>query len=139
MASAAALASAIPASADSLFTYTIGPFPVTVDGRKLDVTLSTKSDTLLVQAHPFQGDRHGLAADWPIEIWRRAAEKFVEPAGCGISAVTVKWRIGATWEAAFVCPAGIDLSALVKAQKERLKSGLPIEPGESQTVEAKIP
>jgi hypothetical protein len=48
---------------------------------------------------------------------------IVAPIGCGISDIRPLWRSGAAWEATYVCPAGVDLVALVKEQRPALKQG----------------
>lgn len=124
LAGALALCVTTSAAADPITDYTIGRFPVIVDGRTFIVAVSKKSPRLLIQAKARGGDI--APADWPLPWWRAAAEKFVQPVGCGIPAVEVKWKLGGTWEADYACPEGVDLKALATAQKAQLKGGQPL-------------
>lgn len=124
MAATAMVATPAPALADGVTAFTVGRFPVISDGRTFVVAISNKSQTILIQGKPRSGDL--APSDWPIEWWRTAVEKFVAPSGCGISTVSVKWKLGGTWEATYVCPAGVDLRALAEAQKKALKTGAPL-------------
>ena len=60
---------------------------------------------------------------YPDTTWRTVAEAFVQPVGCGISEVRPLLRIGAAWEATYVCPDGVDLRSLVKSQRPLLQHG----------------
>lgn len=110
------------AETHSMFSYNGGRFPVIVDGLKFIVVPHKKYDTLMMQA----ALSSPAGADTPIETWRRVAEAFVQPVGCGISSVEAITKMGATWEATYICPAGVDLHGLIKAQKVSLKNGLPL-------------
>lgn len=69
----------------------------------------------------------GGGGHFPDAVWRMVAEAFVAPVGCGISDVHPFSRMGAAWKAMYVCPAGVDLPALVKAQHAQLKQGDPLQ------------
>lgn len=124
---AIALAATVPmcayADTHSPLSYTGGRFPVYVNGNKFIVGVHKKYDTLLMQQS--LGSR---VVDVPLQTWRRIAETFVGPAGCGISKVEAITVAGATWEATYVCPAGVDLHQLVKEQRKALKEGTPLSP-----------
>lgn len=124
-AAAAALISS-SAQAASLFTYPLGRVPVESDGRRFMIVVHGKEDAFLIQAT--QGAAWGgkRPQDWPPEVWRKAAEAFASPVGCGIPEVRAITRQGATWEATYVCPEGVDLRALFTAQKDDLRKGLPL-------------
>lgn len=98
-------------------------------GRRFVAYINGKTDTILLQGswkeivHEARSMR-----DWPIQYWRQAAETLVGPAGCGISDVHALMKNGATWEATFVCPAGVDLRKLAKEQHEALMKGEPLHP-----------
>ena len=58
-----------------------------------------------------------------VAVWRQVGETFVTPVGCGIEKVEALTVDGATWQAWFVCPDGVDLRGLVAAQRSDLKRG----------------
>ncbi len=95
---------------------------VTVDGRRFTVYVHPRDDTLLLQ--PKMGAGFLPNGEEPIYTWRKVAEQFVAPVGCGISAV--KFLTSASWEANYVCPAGVDLRGLVVAQRAQLQQGAPL-------------
>lgn len=64
--------------------------------------------------------------NWNISDWRRAFEAFVEPVGCGVPELTAISKLGSTWEATVLCPEGVDLSALMAAQKSEIRRGAPL-------------
>jgi len=120
------VALAIPATshAGSLLSYgwrTAGA-EETVDGKHFSIYIHPKDNTILLQ--PKMGALfHDIPAQWPLVVWRQAAEAFVSPIGCGISDVKAMTRTGATWEATYVCPDGVDLRALAESQRSDLKKG----------------
>jgi hypothetical protein len=75
----------------------------------------------------------GAVSHWPIAFWRHAAEAFVRPVGCGISDVQAISKDGAAWRALYVCPPGVDLRALVMAQRPALQQGQPLHPATPAT------
>ena len=76
---------------------------------------------------------------FPITTWRIVAEKFVYPVGCGISDLRALSKMGASWEATYVCPASVDLLALVNAQRADLRRGVPLHGGISPPVPVPAP
>lgn len=119
------------ASAGSLFDYMKLTYDakLTVDGRVFSVMLHKSQDRFLLQPsmhEAFTG--MGAPAHWPLPVWRKAAETFVEPVGCGISDMDAISRHGGSWEATYVCPPGVDLRALVAAERKDLRQGLPLHP-----------
>ncbi|HWA60782.1 MAG TPA: hypothetical protein VG939_05375 [Caulobacteraceae bacterium] len=133
-ASAALIASllATPATATSLFDFGTGQADahVPVGDTFFNIWMSHKGrDEFLIEPSvktAFFGGGH-----YPDPTWRMVAEAFVNPVGCGISEVRPISRIGAAWVAEYVCPAGVDLRALVHEQRaalqhgERLTGGIP--------------
>lgn len=124
----AALAVAPPASAASIFDY--GHMPdakVVVDGRTFEIIVHTKRDTILIRPTMAEAmSWSDLVDHWPLAVYRKAAEAFVGPLGCGIESVKVVLK--PSFEAAFVCPAGVDLHELVFEQHAALANGQPLHP-----------
>ena len=130
VASALAL-TAVPALAGSIFDYGhMADAKVILNGRTFEITVHGKRDTMMLQ--PTMGGAWSLSdppGKWPLPVWRKAAEAFVSPAGCGISdIVALGIKTAGTWEATFVCPAGIDLHELVAEQRVELRRGQPLHP-----------
>ena len=98
-------------------------------GRTYTIYVHRKHDVLLIQPRMSEiiGGA-GAVSHWPINSWRHAAETFVAPLGCGIPDVYAVTKAGATWEATFVCPTGVDLRATVIAQRAALQQGQPLHP-----------
>lgn len=70
-----------------------------------------------------QGLTYGLVeARDPYSAWKQAATDFVAPVDCTISDVRPIDQDTA-WEAAYKCPNGVDLLALVVAQRASLRKG----------------
>jgi hypothetical protein len=118
-----------PAAANSMWDY----------GMKFsDATVIIGSDPIRIYVHksrntfmmqPAMSTIMGGGGHFPESTWRLAAEKFVYNIGCGISDVVAFSKAGATWEATYVCPDGVDLRALVAAQRDALKHGEPLHGG----------
>lgn len=73
-----------------------------------------------------QGLTWGLVeARDPYIAWKQAATEFLAPVGCTATEVRPIDQDTA-WEAAYVCPEGVDLRALVAAQKAQLRKGQPL-------------
>lgn len=65
----------------------------------------------------------GLADNGPgIETWRAGARWLVEPAGCKVEELRPLDQAD-TWEARYACPEGVDLRALIEAQRDQLREG----------------
>ena len=65
----------------------------------------------------------GLADNGPgIETWRAGARWLVEPAGCKVEELRPLDQAD-TWEARYACPEGVDLRALIEAQRSTLREG----------------
>lgn len=120
---------ASPTLGASLFSYPMNFGQATIhdQGRTFTLWVHPKENRILLEVPPGEAV-FKKPTKWPIEYWRHAAEIFVAPVGCGIQDVDVNWREGAAWEATFVCPPGVDLRALVKAQSPALKKGVPLQP-----------
>ena len=129
LAALVALSAAVPAQAASLFSYPMNFGQATIHdgGRTFKLWVHPKENRILLEAAIGQSF-FGKPGKWPLEYWRQAAESFVAPVGCGIQDVDVNWRAGASWEASYVCPPGVDLRALVNAQTDQLKKGQPLQP-----------
>jgi hypothetical protein len=95
-------------------------------GRSFQIYVHPRQDKLLVQPSMSQA-LHDVPGRWPLAYFRHAAEAFVAPLGCGISEMDVVGpKAGASWEASYVCPEGVDLRALIREQRRGLKTGAPI-------------
>ena len=131
---AAAALALIPVSAsavDSLFSYpwTASAKLVSDDGLVFTVYLHPKHNSLLLQ--PRMSEILGSEGTkgptgWGTNIWRHAAEYFVQPIGCGVSDIDPVSKSGATWEAQVVCPPGVDLHLLMRDQHDALLRGEPL-------------
>ena len=119
----ATLTLASHAEAGSLLSYGWGNSDASVPmgSGHFNIWVHHKDNTILIE--PGMSTVMGGGGHFPDSTWRTIAEAFVEPVGCGISDVRPISRIGAAWEATYVCPEGVDLRALVKAQHDRLTKG----------------
>jgi hypothetical protein len=113
-----------PANAESMFGYDLPAAKVNVEGRIVTVAPHRRKNQLLMQK-AFEAIVSYPEA-WQIETYRAAAERFVAPVGCGIEKVEAISVMGGTWYASYVCPAGVDLYNLIKAQRKALKAGAPL-------------
>ena len=116
------------ARAASIFDYGHEPdAKIVVEGRTFLLTLHAKRDT--IEVRPTVGEAWSASdptISWTLPVFRSAVETFLAPVGCGVSDVTIIMR--PTWEAAFVCPPGVDLHALVIVQRRSLQAGQPLHP-----------
>ncbi|HEY5070525.1 MAG TPA: hypothetical protein VII63_00695 [Caulobacteraceae bacterium] len=119
----AALAVAFDTSAASLLSYgwKLSDATVVLGPITFRIYVHPTENTLLIQ--PAMKNVGQAASHLPLAKWRQVAEAFVSPIGCGISDVRSVTKMGATWEAAYLCPPGVDLRALVKAQRVELQRG----------------
>jgi hypothetical protein len=113
----------------SIFDFGLGFSEATVVvGDNTFRIYTNKRGKSTIALEPAMKDMGKNPATWPLPVWRAAAEKFVAPVGCGISDVVAIARNGGAWEATYVCPAGVDLKALIRAQTRDLQQGVPIHP-----------
>lgn len=107
---------------------------VHVDGKGYSIWVHQHEDTLLVQrsagAAMGQSFVQGLTLNLvnmmdPKPYWKRAAAQMTDPVGCQVTDV-YPLDSHSTWEAPYACPAGVDLRALINAQREDLRHGAPI-------------
>ncbi|MFT4076879.1 MAG: hypothetical protein QM647_15240 [Asticcacaulis sp.] len=112
----------------SMLSYTGGRFPVFHNGRKFIVQMHKKYNSLLIQPAFGSGVDDNNAN---IQDYRAVAEKFVSPVGCAIESVAKDAPV--TWEAEYVCPKGVNLQELTKAQKQTLKDGSPLQQQDTPT------
>lgn len=110
----------------------------TEDGHTMIVTVHRRDNTLLTT--PTAGDsfmagvlsgatfgaNRGFRPD--PRVVDRTLAAFVAPTGCTVSPSRQIGGQGITFEAYFGCPAGVDLRALIIAQRENLRQGQPIRP-----------
>ncbi|MDV6330407.1 hypothetical protein [Asticcacaulis sp. 201] len=96
------------------------------NGMKYEVDVDRDKDTLLVANVKI---KEGAKED--VGQIRSVAEHFVEPSGCGISAIHlddttfVKMKIK-IWYADYVCPEGTNLRTLIVDQRDALRKGEPL-------------
>jgi hypothetical protein len=70
------------------------------------------------------GDGEAGFATWQPDDWARSAAWVLSPVGCQVAE---DWAApGGTREVSFVCPANLDLRALVLSQGERVRAGAPL-------------
>lgn len=109
---------------------------VWVQGRPMNVSMHPRDQTMLAQmtvadsatAGMIRGATFGLAGGFkpdPREV-DRALTRFVGPTGCAVTPVQEIGHDSISFEAAYSCPAGVDLRAIVKAQHAALMRREPI-------------
>lgn len=106
----------------------------TSDGRGYSAWVHPKDPTILLE-RPMgvsvgKGFVSGLtvgliSGDAPYATWESAFKKFVEPTGCKVDRITALDPKMA-WEGDYTCPPGVELRALVSAQREALRAGQPL-------------
>ncbi len=107
---------------------------VKVDGRGFNIWVHPVDNDLLIQrslgAAMGQGFVEGLTFNSlnlmeAKPVWKAAAEQITGPLGCTVTdAYTLDNRT--SWEAPFTCPAGVDLRAIVHAERPELRLGQPV-------------
>jgi hypothetical protein len=106
-----------------------------VDGREYSIWLHPTENTVaaqrgfgaLVAQRAVEGITLGSASfQEPLPIWRSALEWLLLPAGCSIVSIYELER--SSYEAAYQCPAGVDLRALVREHRDTLRDGQPLPP-----------
>ena len=114
---------AYPAAASSIFDYGMGMADarVPMGDSAFNIWIAKGRPTFLIE--PAMKTVLGGGGHYPDPVWRVVAEAFVQSIGCGISEVRPLSRMGAAWEATYVCPTGVDLIALVREQRDALKHG----------------
>lgn len=107
-----------------------------VEGRRYEVYAHETDPTLLIQrsigdaaARGFvKGLTLGVADTAPdYETWKAGAEWMVRPVGCEVRDLK-PLQYESTWEFTYVCPPGVDLRALIEAQRGQLRNGVPLDP-----------
>lgn len=74
-----------------------------------------------------RGMTMGVADTTPdYDRWKAGAEWMVRPAGCEVRDLKPV-HYGSTWEFTYVCPPGVDLRALIEAQREQLRNGVQLD------------
>lgn len=119
-----AISTGAPAGANSILDYGshMADAHVPMDDSFFNVWVNRRRDTLLIE--PSMKTALAGAAHFPDLTWRIVSEAFVAPIDCTITDIRPLSRIGAAWEATFACPEGVDLHALVKAQRSDLVKGV---------------
>lgn len=105
------------------------------DGAAYTVSMHPREDTFLIRPGAMQnigaaierGMTRGAGGQRPGQAdARAAASAFIAPSGCDVVQVRDLDASAGYWEADYVCPAGVDLRALVAAQRGALRSGDPL-------------
>lgn len=105
-----------------------------VYGKRIEMYAHEKDPTLLLQLSVGrvlgQGALEiltfGLADDGPsFATWKAAAEWIVEPVGCEVEELKPLMQAN-TWEMRYRCPEGVDLRAMIMAQRDLLRRGVPL-------------
>ena len=114
---------AIPAAASSLLDYGWGMADarIPMGNAAFNIWMAPHRSTFLIE--PAMKTVLGGGGHYPDAVWRTVAEAFVQSVGCGISDVRPLSKMGAAWEATYVCPASVNLIALARAQRDALKHG----------------
>lgn len=88
------------------------------------ITLSTGSALARGSA---RGATFGLADVNPVyQQWMAGAQALVAPVGCDVTELTALDQL-TTWEFTPVCPDGVDLRAVVAAQRDALRAGAQLQ------------
>ena len=129
----ASLQRAASYSADGQMTF---DGRLNVDGRVMSLSIHPKDDTLLAQrsmgdsfaSGAIEGLTLGLATGWKPDPRKvdAALALFLQPVGCTASPSYEVGRTDSNYEAAYSCPAGVDLRALMAAQRDALRRGEPL-------------
>jgi hypothetical protein len=102
--------------------------------REFSLWLHPEQDTALIEGrlvdNAVQGStRWATGGLWNIRTpyagWREGARTFLQPVGCEVLEMT-PYKTDAVWEFRYRCPQGVDLRALVHAQRGDLRDGKPL-------------
>lgn len=106
-----------------------------VDGTRFEMYAHERDPTLLLQVSIgraaaqglLEGVSLGLANKGPaFAEWKSAAEWILTPVGCSIVDLYPLDQ-SHTWEVRYACPPGVDLRAMIGAQREQLRNGVPLD------------
>ena len=123
----AAVLAAPGALANSVLDYSgFSNASVSLGDRTFRIYVHKSRNTFLLQ--PAWKDMGRQPTAWPDADWQTAAAALVRPVGCAVPQTVPLARWGATWEATYLCPLGIDLPALVKQQAAALRGGAALHP-----------
>lgn len=70
-------------------------------------------------------DGLGIGVDAKFDQWRAAALHLLQPSGCQVENLRPLDQ-AIMWEFDYRCPEGVDLRALIMAQRETLRAGAPL-------------
>lgn len=140
VAAAAGLGLSGCASTQRLASYADGDFSaearIQVQGKPMNVSVHPRDNTLLAQTTVMdavgsgllKGATFGIFDGWRPDPWQveAALKDFVRPLSCQISTPRHVGSEGVTFEAAYSCPADVDLRSLMQAQSAALMRGEPI-------------
>jgi hypothetical protein len=75
-----------------------------IDGHKFRIWFHPHKPFIMIQP-TFAGTMKGATfSHMDLAYWQDAAQSIVEPFGCKITDVAAKTKIGATWNAQYLCP-----------------------------------
>lgn len=106
-----------------------------VQGQRFEMYAHETDPTLLLTVSignaaaqgAIQGVTLGIAETSPAyQRWKAAAQWVVAPVGCTVEDLR-PLDMETTWEFAYRCPPGVDLRALIAAQREQLRNGVPLD------------
>ena len=127
LAQTAVILAAAPALANSIFDYSgFSNASVMLGDRTFRIYVNKSRNTLLLEAA--MKDMGKSPSAWADADWQAAAAAFVRPIGCVVPQTVPLSRLGAAWEATYLCPVGVDLPTLVKQQSAALKDGGALKP-----------
>lgn len=107
------------------------------DGAAFTISVHPREDTFLIRPGAMEGLGRSLARGVSLgfagrppgyEASRAAAAYFIEPSGCEISRFQDLDASTGYWEADYACPPGVDLRAMVMAQRSSLRGGVRLDP-----------
>lgn len=105
-----------------------------VNGRMFTAWVHPSDNDLLIETTVgaaagrgiIQGLTFGIAEmKIPYADWEAAAKWLVEPVGCKVLRVYPLDQT-TTWEAVYECPPGVDLRALINANRDKLRRGIQL-------------
>lgn len=103
------------------------------DGKAFSVWVHPRDNSILIEGSwgsaagigALQGLTFNTVHTSNFDLWRAGMEAFLAPVGCtGANLRPLDQDIA--WEADYSCPDGVDLRALVAAQRSALRDGQPL-------------
>jgi hypothetical protein len=90
----------------AMLDYGVWPKSKTVemDGHKFRIYFHPHKPFILIQPTFAGALKGGTFSHMDLAYWQDAAQAIVEPYGCKVTDVAAKTKMGATWNAQYLCP-----------------------------------